>query len=157
MLKYILLLFLASCADDGSFDFSRTETNTNSNNTSIQIEQNENGQQSSNPSQGSGSNPICQSVQSFGDGTLSKPISDSDGNLVFLFSKRFTEKFIKVTLIDGSGFTEEGRFSGFGNGGRQHYRFSKPGAEYVAPLRIIAESLNGECEFIVEDPSQRTE
>lgn len=160
MLKYFLILIflLSACADDGSFDFSRTTT---TNNTTFNIENNESslGQDDDNDSGNgmSGSNPICLDTQEISDGFLSKPISDSNGNLVILFPKKFGERFEKVTIEDGSGLVEEGRFSNFGNGERQHYRFSMPGSDYAPPLKVTAFSSNGECVWIVNDPSQRTE
>jgi hypothetical protein len=151
----ILIIFLAllliGCADDGAFNFSTVETTTTTIN-NFEPEPNE-GQSSENDSMdGSGSNPVCTEAQRLVKDGLFKPISDSDGNAVFLAPSIFTEKFLKVTLNG-----EVGRFTGFANGGRQHWRFIMPGSEYEAPATIVAESLNGECVFIVPNPSERTE
>ena len=150
MLRLSILLLLASCADDGSFDFSRVETNTTT--TTITREPNEGVPSPDDSIDGSGTNPICLTVQDIGNGFLWKPVSESNGNLVVLFPKDFTETFQSVT-VNG----ESGNFSGFANGDRQHWRFSKSGAEYEAPAIVKAISMGGECEWVIPNPSERTE
>jgi hypothetical protein len=148
ILIIFLALLLTGCADEGSFDFSRVETN-NTTNITINVEPNEGNGVSEKPTQGSGSNPICLAFQTE---IRFKPISESDGNLVILFPSVYTEIFKSVKLTDNFGnVLELGKFTGFGNGERQHYRFTMPGASYPSPLRIVAESMNGECTWIIED------
>jgi len=96
----------------------------------------------------SGVNPSC--VGAFGDGFLWKPESDSDGSLVILFPSKYTVKFESVA-VDG----EEGAFSAFANGDRQHWRFSKSGGEYTGSVVITDQGKS--CEFVVINPSERFE
>lgn len=140
----LLTVFLAGCADDGAFDFSRMVSENN--NETIQ----NNNEGGALPENGSGENPICLSVQGIDgpNGFLWKPISESNGNLVVLFPTEYSVKFESV-VIDG----EQGRFADFANGNRQHWRFSKPGSQYLG--RVVAESMNGECVWQVSNPSER--
>lgn len=101
-------------------------------------------------------NPICNGNNSVnGTGFLFKPVSASNGNLVVLFPTVFESEFLSVKIMRLDGTVEEGEFSGFNNGQRQHWRFSMPGEFYLGT--ITAESLNGECTWIVPDTSKRTE
>ena len=143
-----LLLLLASCAGEGSFDFSRTDTST----ITINREPNEGNPSPDDSVNGSGSNPECLTVQDINEGFLWKPESDSNGNLVVLFPKNFTEKFQSVS-VNG----ELGVFAAFANGNRQHWRFSKPGSNYEATAMVKAISMGGECEWVIPNPAERTE
>lgn len=96
----------------------------------------------------SGENPSC--IGAFGDGFLWKPESDSDGSLVILFPSKYVNKFESVA-VDG----EEGEFSAFANGDRQHWRFSKSGGEYTGSVVITDQGKS--CEFVVINPSERFE
>lgn len=98
------------------------------------------------------------------DGDLYKPNSDSDGKAVVLSKSSGGARFYEavptgilenVTIQykhkDGSitswdvvrpkpkkgNLIEEGRYAGNGNGGREHYRFTKPGGDY--PPQMILE------------------
>ena len=149
ILIIFLALLLTGCADDGAFDFSEIRLDTTNN---FFREPNEGKPSPDDSVNGSGSNPVCLEIQNIGGGFLWKPISESNGNLVVLFPKEFTETFQSVT-VNG----ESGNFSGFANGDRQHWRFSLPGGDYQSPATIIAESLNGECQWIVSNTSERAE
>jgi len=96
-------------------------------------------------------------------GFLWKPVGN-DGNLVVLLPSRLTghvnrENVIIASHPDGSGRVETGRFAGAeDNGGREHFRFSKPGAAYGDNLYIVADVLGGADEsWFVPAGSVRTE
>jgi len=128
-----LLLFLSACeASVGSSSKTDSE-NDNSVNTTITT-----------ISSGEG-NAVGECAKSF----LWKPVSESDGNLVVLFPKGFT--YFDVTAQDLEGNFEPGVLSGYTNGARQTWRFSRPGEEYTGEL------IADECDWTVEDPSKRTE
>ena len=83
---------------------------------------------------------------------LWKPVSENNGKLVVLLPARLTGKVNGVT-VNG----ESGNFSGVHNGGREHYRYSKPGGSYAAPARINASLKAGGSEsWTVTNPSSRT-
>lgn len=70
---------------------------------------------------------------------LWKPISESDGNLVVLLPSELNNNIQQVYLVDSSGnVLEKGKFTGFKNGDRGHYRFSKSGGNYPSGTRTIA-------------------
>ena len=158
MFKYLSVLVLAlNACGDGNFDFSQVDNSIDNSVTNIKEPNEATAVPDAGPQDGIGINPVC-SVTKGPDGSngfLYKPVSDSDGKLVVLFPSEFTEKFQSVKIVDAGGLTEFGKFSSFGNGNRQHWRFSKAGSEYVAPLRIVAESLGGECTWRINDSSIR--
>lgn len=98
------------------------------------------------------------------NGFLWKPISDSDGKLVVLLPPSLTGSVasasIYQTLNDGSAVkVEDGRFAGDShNGGRAHFRFSKPGSAYAAGVEIIATLNDGSSvSFSIANPGSRNE
>lgn len=75
-------------------------------------------------------------------GFLWKPISDSTGKLAILLPSGLTGKVRGVSILGpDSRVIEAGRNGGVGNGGREHFRFSKPGGTYPAGS-IVAITLN---------------
>lgn len=114
-------------------------------------------------------------------GDLYKPVSDSDGNAVVLspslgspaqlYEARplgvLEEALIQYKHLDGSitswnvvrpkheagDLIDQGRFSGNGNGGRDHWRFAKPGSEY--PSQMILKI--GGVEHLIVNSSIRHE
>ena len=63
---------------------------------------------------------------------LWKPVSDKDGNLAIVLPKRLTGKVtgVKIVMKDKSQRLAKGRYSGIGNGDREHFRFNKPGGKF---------------------------
>lgn len=74
-------------------------------------------------------------------GFLWKPISDSDRRLAVLLPENVSGKVRTVRILspDGESLLATGRFTGIGNGDREHYRFSKPGSSF--PNGAIVEVL----------------
>ena len=79
-----------------------------------------------------------------GGGFLWKPVSEANRNLVVLLPSSLTDGFRETFLADADGnFIERGVFSGVHNGGREHYRFSRPGAAYGRDLFVVGQDRNG--------------
>lgn len=91
------------------------------------------------------------------EGFLFKPESDSDGKLAILMPASLAGDIVKVLLKDSEGNKiEEGRYGGNGNGGRDHYRYSKPGGDYPDNLVVEAVLKNGSSKtWTIASPSQR--
>lgn len=92
-------------------------------------------------------------------GFLFKPVSESDKKLVVLLPPRLSGMVQGLTLIGPNGeVLESGRYAGNGNGGREHFRFNKPGAQYPDGLTVQAKLTNGEIvRYVIRETSQRTE
>jgi hypothetical protein len=92
-------------------------------------------------------------------GFLFKPVSDSDGKLAILLPPRLTGLVQGLRLLSPSGDAlETGRYSGNGNGGREHFRFTKPGAQYPDGLAVEVTLKGGEIvRYIIEETSERNE
>jgi hypothetical protein len=91
-----------------------------------------------------------------GGGFLFKPISDSDGKLAILSTERLAGKISEVVLKLGDKEIETGRYTGNGNGGRDHFRFSKSGGNYPKDLVVEMVLKNGErVKYDIPDPSRR--
>lgn len=92
-------------------------------------------------------------------GFLYKPVSESDGKLVVLLPPRLSGLVQGLTLIGPNGeVIEQGRYTGNGNGGREHFRFSKPGAQYPDGLTVQATLATGELvRYIIRETSERAE
>jgi hypothetical protein len=112
---------------------------------------------------------------------LYKPVSDSDGKLVVLSKKlgvkpkiyealptgELQDAIIQYKHKDGSithwkvkrpshkkgKFVDAGRYSGNGNGGRDHWRFKKPGGEYPTPCILQI----GDTEYLIVESHVRHE
>lgn len=79
-----------------------------------------------------------------GGGFLWKPVSEANRNLVVLLPASLTDGFRETFLADADGnIIERGVFSGVHNGGREHYRFSRPGAAYGRDLFVLGQDRNG--------------
>jgi hypothetical protein len=92
-------------------------------------------------------------------GFLFKPVSDSDGKLAVLLPSRLAGLVKGVTLVGANGgVLETGRYSGNGNGGRDHYRFTKPGGQYADGLSVQATLITGEVvKYLIRETSERME
>lgn len=92
-------------------------------------------------------------------GFLYKPNADTDGKLVVLLPSKFAGMIEGVKIYDPAGnLLESGRYSGNGNGGRDHYRFSKPGGDYPDGLTVeVTLSSKEKLRYTIDESSQRNE
>ena len=104
----------------------------------------------------------AQSAMDGSGGFLWKPVSDSDGNLVVLLPTDLKGMIDRVEVHSELPPTEstkldEGRFAGdTHNGGRPHFRFSKPGEDYGENVHVVVFKDDGTTvTWDIEDPSQR--
>jgi hypothetical protein len=90
---------------------------------------------------------------------LFKPRSDTNGNLVVLLPPRLTGLATGVRLVSPDGqVLESGRYTGNGNGGREHFRFNKPGGNYPDGLTVEVLLRTGEVvRYLIEETSERKE
>lgn len=91
------------------------------------------------------------------NGFLFKPISDTQGKLVILTPEELTGKVTGVILKDSAGnVLEKGTSGGVGNGGREHFRYSKPGPQYPSNLVVEVQLAGGGSKtYSIPDPSKR--
>lgn len=90
-------------------------------------------------------------------GFLWKPVSESTGKLVVL-TEGSSEAKIYRAVEDSNNpgeytkgdFIEKGNFASIANGGRHHYRFSKPGSGY-GPEPVFFDNV------LIKDPSARND
>lgn len=89
--------------------------------------------------------------------TLWKPVSESNGNLVFLTAPQYNGRMSYVDLVGPGGQTlERGRYTGIHNNNRGHWRFSKPGGRYPSGTRAVVRFDNGGgVEYNIANPGQR--
>jgi hypothetical protein len=118
---------------------------------------------------------------SVGSGDLYKPVSDSDGNAVVLSRRlgqqaklfealpvgeledskiqymhkdgRIVDWSVKRPTHKKGKMIEAGRYSGNGNGGRDHFRFRKPGGSYPSPMILQI----GSTEYLILEGGVRHE
>ena len=92
-------------------------------------------------------------------GFLFKPVSDSDGKLAVLLPSQLAGMVKGVSLIGANGeVLEKGRYTGNGNGGRDHFRFSKAGGRYPDGLTVQVTMMNDEIvRYIIRETSERNE
>ena len=95
------------------------------------------------------------------DGFLWKPVSESNGNLVILLPSSLAGLISDVEIHSELPPTEEnkigsGKFSSNANGGRDHFRFDKPGSEYGENVYVVAHKKGGDIvTYKIEDGSKR--
>ena len=92
-------------------------------------------------------------------GFLWKPVSDSDGKLAILLPTRLTGNVAGVAVLSPSGqIIERGRNSGVGNGGREHFRFSRPGGSFPPGSVVEITLRDGTKQRVtIETPNKRIE
>jgi hypothetical protein len=92
-------------------------------------------------------------------GFLYKPTSESDGKLVVLLPSRLSGLVAGVQLFDPAGkLLDAGRYSGVGNGGREHFRFSQSGGSYPDGVKVEVSLKTGEkVSYVINDSGSRTE
>ncbi len=93
-----------------------------------------------------------------GGGFLWKPVSDSTGKLAVLLPPQYTGQVRGVYVASPSGAAlESGGFSAVANGGREHYRFSKPGGGYPNGSHAVAMlKAGGSVHWTVPNTGSRT-
>jgi hypothetical protein len=95
-----------------------------------------------------------------GGGFLWKPISDKNGDLVVLLPKKLTGKVqeVRVLSADGKKTLGKGKYSGIGNGDREHFRFSKPGSAYPDRSIVYIKLEDGTTRHLrINDTNRRIE
>jgi len=93
-------------------------------------------------------------------GFLWKPVSDKNGDLAILIPKQLTGKVKEVRIInpDGTKSMAKGKYSGVGNGNREHYRFTKPGGGYPDRAIVLIKLEDGTARHVrISDTSRRIE
>lgn len=92
-------------------------------------------------------------------GFLFKPVSDNDGKLVVLLPKGLTGEVEELVLRGPDGrVLERGRFTSVANGDREHFRFSRTGADYPPGVTVEAVMKDGSVkDWKIADPSQRND
>jgi hypothetical protein len=92
-----------------------------------------------------------------GGGFLWKPVSDSNGKLVVLAPAGLTGKIRDCRVLRSSGAViEAGRYVGVHNGGREHFRFNRPGRDYPAGCIAELRLKNGNRRhYVIPSPGQR--
>ncbi len=86
-----------------------------------------------------------------------KPVSDTTGNLVVLTPSSFSGQISSVVLKDADDkILATGHYSGNGNGGRDHFRFDKPGKSYPSPLTVEVKFDSGQLEtYLIKNSDER--
>ena len=97
--------------------------------------------------------------QLFGDGFLWKPVSETTGKLVTLFPPEMTGQIAGVTLRDANGqILEQGDYASVANGGREHFRFDRPGGAYPPGVTVEVQLKDGSTKnYPIPDPAMRAE
>lgn len=93
-------------------------------------------------------------------GFLWKPVSDKNGDLAILIPKQLTGKVKEVRILhpDGTKSIAKGKYSGVGNGNREHYRFTKPGGGYPDGAIVLIKLEDGSARHVrISDTSKRIE
>jgi len=90
---------------------------------------------------------------------LWKPVSDSTGKLAILLPPQMTGAVKGVSVLDPQGrVIENGRDGGVGNGGREHFRFSRVGSAFPPGSQVAIQMTSGAVQKItIEKPGVRTE
>ena len=93
-------------------------------------------------------------------GFLWKPVSDKNGDLAILIPKQLTGKVKEVQILnrEGTKSIAKGKYSGVGNGNREHYRFTKPGSGYPDGAIVLIKLEDGTARHVrISDTSRRIE
>ncbi|MBI5546131.1 MAG: hypothetical protein HY901_19745 [Deltaproteobacteria bacterium] len=92
-------------------------------------------------------------------GFLWKPTSENDGKLVVLLPAAYAGQAKSVEVQDAQGNTlGTGKYSSNANGGRDHFRFSKPGSSYGNNVYVVATLSSGEkIRYPISNGGERTD
>lgn len=91
---------------------------------------------------------------------LWKPEADKDGKLAVLLPSRLTGKIKSVAILspDKTKILAKGKYSGVGNGNREHFRFSKTGSGYPDNTFVMITMKDGKTYNVkVKETSDRYE
>lgn len=90
-------------------------------------------------------------------GFLYKPFSDSDGKLVVLTPESVAGQVASVVVRGPDGAVlAEGRFTGNGNGGRDHFRFDRAGSAFPPNVSVEVRLKNGaSTSHVIGNPALR--
>jgi hypothetical protein len=93
-------------------------------------------------------------------GFLWKPESDKDHKLAILLPPSLSGKVAELDILspDGSTILQAGKFSGNGNGERDHFRFTKPGGEFPDGAIVLVKLTDGTSHHVtIKDTEKRYE
>ena len=93
-------------------------------------------------------------------GFLWKPESDKDKKLAILLPPGLSGQVAEVVILspDGKRTLQRGRYSGVGNGGREHYRFSKAGDKFPDGSIVVLKLKDGTSKhMVIKETSARLE
>lgn len=93
-------------------------------------------------------------------GFLWKPFSDSTGLLAILLAPSYTGDALSVEVLspDGTTVLASGRPAGVANGGREHFRFDRPGSAFPPGSQVQVTRRDGTVErFTIPSPAIRNE
>ena len=93
-------------------------------------------------------------------GFLWKPESDKNQKLAILLPPNLAGKVAEVIVLspDGKLTLQRGKYSGVGNGDREHYRFSKAGSEFPDGSIVVIKLKNGTTKhMVIKETSARLE
>lgn len=93
-------------------------------------------------------------------GFLWKPESDKDKKLAILLPPGLSGQVAEVVILspDGKRTLQRGRYSGVGNGGREHYRFSKAGDKFPDGSIVVIKLKDGTTKhMVIKETSARLE
>lgn len=92
-------------------------------------------------------------------GFLWKPVSDSDGRLAVLAPPSLAGRVASCVVKDTDGnVIERGRFTGNGNGDRDHFRFTRQGSAYPAGCTVEFQLKDGTTKsYTIKDPAMRND
>ena len=93
-------------------------------------------------------------------GFLWKPESDKNQKLAILLPPNLAGKVAEVIVLspDGKLTLQRGKYSGVGNGAREHYRFSKAGSEFPDGSIVVIKLKNGTTKhMVIKETSARLE
>jgi hypothetical protein len=90
---------------------------------------------------------------------LWKPESDKDHKLAVLLPKGLTGKIKSVSILspDKKKILQTGKYSGVGNGGREHFRFTKAGSAFPDGAIVLIKLNDGTSKYVtIKETSART-
>lgn len=91
-------------------------------------------------------NPVCSGLLKFRQGTLWKPVSESDGKCVFLIRPEF-QRPMKCFVETKDWGADAMRFTSIGNGNRQHHRCNKKATRIKDKAIITCEDAGQVCQW----------
>ena len=93
-------------------------------------------------------------------GFLWKPVSDKNAKLAILLPPGLSGQVAEVVILspDGKRTLQRGKYSGVGNGDREHYRFSKAGGEFPDGSIVVIKLKDGTTKhMVIKETSARLE